>query len=176
MYIRYLFDYHFISTNLNRVINPAFLEEEICSKTPDIVESHIKNNSVRQQAEISQRNNTSPSISEDELVDTQQVNDDLSTDVLKLQMYDEIVQRFGPDEQFSEMLRSQGTLDRFKTNNNTDLSISEHLTSPMTLEADVPIEHCTSSSNGKVEVLLMSQVPKTHRSSYRSLIISPNSS
>ena len=176
MYIRYLFNLHVVLTNHNRFINPAFLEEEICSKTPDIVESHIKNNNVRQQAEISQSNNTSPSISEDELVDTQQVNDDLSTDVLKLQMYDEIVQRFGPDEQFSEMLRSQGTLDRFKSNNNTDLSISENLTSPMTLESDIPIEHCTSSNNGKVEVLLMSQVPETHRSSYRSLIISPNSS
>ena len=143
-----------------RFINPAFMEEENFPKKPDIVESHITKNGKHEKKEV-----------EDEFVDDGHAKDDSSTDVLKLQMYDEIVQRFGPDEQFSKMLRSQGTLDRLKSNNSNDLILSSNRS---TSENDEAVENDKPSNNGKVEVLLMSQVPETHRSSYRSLIISPN--
>ena len=127
----------------------------------------------KKESEIMKHIDISPFTSEDELVNDEHAKDDLSTDVLKLQMYDEIVQRFGPDEQFSEMLRSQGTLDRLKSNNSNDRIPSSNVS---TSENDEPVENVKSSNHGKVEVLLMSQVPETHRSSYRSLIISPNNS
>ena len=147
-----------------------------CNK-PDIVESHITKNCVKKDANIIQRQASSPSTSEDEVVeDTEQLNDDLSTDVLKLQMYDEIVQRFGPDEQFSEMLRSEGTLNRIKSKNSNDLTISSNPITSLPPECEDSIENLMPSKNEKVEVLLMSQIPETHRSSYRSLIISPNNS
>ena len=136
------------------------MEEENFPKKPDIVESHITKNGKHEKKEV-----------EDEFVDDGHAKDDSSTDVLKLQMYDEIVQRFGPDEQFSKMLRSQGTLDRLKSNNSNDLVLSSN---GSTSENDEAVENDKPSNNGKVEVLLMSQVPETHRSSYRSLIISPN--
>ena len=57
---------------------------------------------------------------------TESTNNDLSTDALKLQMYDEIVQRFGPDPQFSEKLRSHGTLERsFSKDQNFPTNISK---------------------------------------------------
>ena len=108
--------------------------------------------------------------------DTEQLNDGLSTDVLKLQMYDEIVQRFGPDEQFSEMLRSEGTLNRIKSKNSNDLTMSSNPITSLPPECDDSIENVMPGKNENVEVLLMSQIPETHRSSYRSLIISPNNS
>ena len=149
------------------------MEEENFPKKPDIVESHITKNGKheKKEVEIMEHKNTIPFTSEDELVDNEHAKDDSSTDVLKLQMYDEIVQRFGPDEQFSKMLRSQGTLDRLKSNNSNDLILSSN---ESTSENDEAVENDKPSNNGKVEVLLMSQVPETHRSSYRSLIISPN--
>ena len=149
------------------------MEEENFPKKPDIVESHITKNGKheKKEVEIMAHKNTIPITPEDEFVDDGHAKDDSSTDVLKLQMYDEIVQRFGPDEQFSKMLRSQGTLDRLKSNNSNDLILSSN---GSTSENDEAVENDKPSNNGKVEVLLMSQVPETHRSSYRSLIISPN--
>ena len=83
-------------------------------------------------------------------------------------MYDEIVQRFGPDPQFSEKLRSHGTLERsFSKDQHFPTKIGkEQRTNQNGL--DSPIKEFDN-----VEVLLMSQIPETHRSSYRSLIISP---
>ena len=152
-----------------RFVNPGFLEEETYCNKPDIVESHITKNIIQRQA-------SSPSTSEDEVEDTEQLNDGLSTDVLKLQMYDEIVQRFGPDEQFSEMLRSEGTLNRIKSKNSNDLTMSSNPITSLPPECDDSIENVMPAKNENVEVLLMSQIPETHRSSYRSLIISPNNS
>ena len=123
-----------------------------------------------------QRPTSCSNSSEEQVVDTEYITDDSSTDVLKLQMYDEIVQRFGPDEQFSEMLRSKGTLDRMKSKNSNDLTISSIPTTSSSPEREDQVEDITPPNNGKVEVLLMSQIPETHRSSYRSLIISPNNS
>ena len=131
---------------------------------------------MKKEANIIQRQASSPFTSEDDMEDTETLNDGLSTDVLKLQMYDEIVQRFGPDEQFSEMLRSEGTLNRIKSKNSNDLTISSNPITSLPPECDDSIENVVSSKNEKVEVLLMSQIPETHRSSYRSLIISPNNS
>ena len=146
-----------------------------CNK-PDIVESHRTKNCAKKDANIIQRQASSPFTSEDEAEDTEQLNDDLSTDVLKLQMYDEIVQRFGPDEQFSEMLRSEGTLNRIKSKNSSDLTFSSNPITSLPPKCEDSIENLMPSKNEKVEVLLMSQIPETHRSSYRSLIISPNNS
>ena len=131
---------------------------------------------MKKEANIIQRQASSPFTSEDDMEDTETLNDGLSTDVLKLQMYDEIVQRFGPDEQFSEMLRSEGTLNRIKSKNSNDLTISSNPITSLPPECDDSIENVVPSKNEKVEVLLMSQIPETHRSSYRSLIISPNNS
>ena len=89
------------------------------------------------------------------MVDTEYITDDSSTDVLKLQMYDEIVQRFGPDEQFSEMLRSKGTLDRMKSKNSNDLTISSTPTTSSSPEREDQVEDITQPNNGKVEVLLI---------------------
>ena len=159
-----------------RFVNPGFLEEDIFCNKPDIVESHITKDCVKKNANIIRGQSSSSFTSEDEVEDTEQLKDDLSTDALKLQMYDEIVQRFGPDEQFSEMLRSEGTLNRIKSKNSNDLTISSNPITSLQSEPNDSIENVLPSRHEKVEVLLMSQIPETHRSSYHSLIISPNNS
>ena len=137
------------------------------------MESSTGNNRCSEETvgRVRNRDTESSFSSEYDLVDREYVNDDLSTDALKLQMYEEIVQRFGPDEQFSEMLRSQGTLDRMMPNNEI---FSTNTTSPITRNESV--ESSKFEPKEKVEVLLMSQIPETHRSSFHSLIISPNNS
>ena len=83
-------------------------------------------------------------------------------------MYEEIGQRFGPDEQFSEMLRTQGTLDRMMSNGEI---VSTNTSTTSTVECE---QNSEASANlpeiGKVEVLMVSQVPEIHRSSFHSLI------
>ena len=85
-------------------------------------------------------------------------------------MYDELVQRFGPDEKFSAMLRSQKQ-ENFKLGNRTP-NMEILPTNPSNHAADN--EH--KEDLEKVEVLLVSQIPETHRSSYHSLIIPHNHS
>ena len=83
-------------------------------------------------------------------------------------MYEEIGQRFGPDEQFSEMLRTQGTVDRMMSNGEI---VSTNTSTTSTVECE---QNSEASANlpeiGKVEVLMVSQVPEIHRSSFHSLI------
>ena len=157
--------------------NLAFVENEIGFNTTDIVESSVAkgNNSPQIIERMTSRDRCSFS-SEYDLVDTEYANEDLSTDVLKLQLYDELVQRFGPDEEFSEMLRSQGhkhcTLERIISNG--DIT-SKTPSKPMTASKS-HVDDSKIQTAEKVELtsMLMSQIPETHRSSYRSLIISPN--
>ena len=138
----------------------------------DIVEQPmVKDRSSKEMTERFKNSDTCSFSSEYDLVDKEYVNDDLSTDALKLQMYEEIVQRFGPDEQFSEMLRTQGTLDRMMSNGeilSTNTSTTSTVDNVHNSEDGVNLPEV-----GKVEVLLVSQVPEIHRSSFHSLINIP---
>ena len=152
--------------------NYAFVEDSHNKTDPSRSSINISDHEKVKDGLTSVRRDTGSFDSEYDLIDTDYVNADLSTDVLKLQMYDELVQRFGPDEQFSEMLRSQRP---------EHLKLGHRPSKADTLPSNI-ITHATDYKHNeglkfetleKVEVLLVSQVPETHRSSYQCLIMPP---
>ena len=164
-YFRYSIAYDLTS----RFNNRAFRGDERSNNDQDIVESSVGTESTSKEITDRIRNRDDVNLMSDyDYTDTESTTNDSSTEALKLQMYDEIVQRFGPDPQFSEKLRSHGTLER-------SYSKDQHFPTNISKEKRSNQNGLDSSIKefDNVEVLLMSQIPETHRSSYRSLIISP---
>ena len=205
----YIYIWHFYSFE-----NYAFVHDEEGQSNHDLSTSSAA-------VSTEERHQKDSFNSEYDLIERECINDDLSTaDVLKLQLYEEIVQRFGPDEKFSEMLKEEeqhknlslmNSISQEHSPDDVDNELKNAEQRKETIEINIgedyfskrkcDMENIATNTNTvddrpsaaampspsvpggnnkedlefnpikKVEVLLVSHVPKTHRSSFHSVII-----
>ena len=85
--------------------NYAFVQEEKASRWTEISKSPLSSEDENSHALHHVMKPKEPLDAVVCSIDTEYAEVDISTDVLKLQLYDELVQSFGPDETFSEMMK-----------------------------------------------------------------------